>query len=220
MGQFERRVVGVVFNDMETANTRPGAPSNLVNDDIEGGGVMFSWDAGTDTETPDAALTYSLYLRDTDNDRWLMNPAAEVTGDNNGVRKVTGMGNVDNSLEWPIYELPAGDYEWSVQAIDGIYTGSVFPEPIAFTVEEDGTSVTQNTEDLHVRVFANSNELNVILDTYVVSARINIFTTDGRIISSETIHSASYTTQLNTGIYLVQVRAGQEVSTSKIVKMR
>ncbi|MBA7515730.1 hypothetical protein ES705_07773 [subsurface metagenome] len=210
-------MAGVLFSAMPVANTLPGAPSNLANDDIEGGGVMFSWDVGTDTETPAAALTYSLYLRDTDNDKWLINPAAEVTGDNNGRRKVTGMGNVDNSLSWPIYELPDGNYEWSVQAIDGVYAGSPFPTPIAFTIDEGGNSISQNSMDLGIKVFVNQNELNVLFDTYTVSANINIFTIDGRIISSDSMNSIRYTKQLDTGIYLVQVVNGVDIQTTKIV---
>jgi len=59
--------------------------------------------------------------------------------------------------------------------------------------------------------------LNVVLDSYVVSAKINIYTTDGRIISSATINSTSYTKQLNAGIYFVQVINKGIAQTTKVI---
>jgi len=215
-GNFKRRVAGVIFNTMTTANTEPGAPSNLSVDDITGGGVTFSWSAGTDGETPVAALTYSLYLKDVTNSKWLINPEANIS---TGKRKVTGLGNVDNSLAWPIYDLPDGDYEWSVQAIDGAYEGSTFPTPEAFTIEGGvikTSGVNDYKEDI-ATVYADHNNVFVRFKGSFAGNEVNIFSVDGRLIEHVTLDSDVYSTELKSGLYLITMKAGVEIQKVKIV---
>jgi hypothetical protein len=215
-GLFGRRVAGVIFNDMATANTLPGVPSTLQEGNIEGGGFLFSWDAGTDGETPAAALTYSLYLKDVTNGKWLFNPEADLA---TGKRKVTGLGNVDNSLSWPLYDLPDGDYEWSVQSVDGAYEGSAFPTPRAFTIA-DGLIQTSSVGTVGApaaKIYGAEGMLNIELPAQPVDAEVSIFTIDGRLVQSNALNTTRYTVELNDGIYVVRLNNNGEVRSEKIV---
>lgn len=216
-GQFGRRIAGVIFNDMATANTLPGPPSNLMIEDIEGGGVMCSWDAGTDGETPAGGLTYSLYLKSIDNDKWMINPEADLA---TGKRKVTGLGNVDNSLSWPIYELPDGDYEWSVQAIDGAYEGSTFPTPESFTITGgvlDKTGIALKESDAFANVFSGIGTLNVRMHDDLVNAELNVYSIDGRRVMTHQVRTSEFTTELNNGVYIVTINHNGRTQTDKVV---
>lgn len=218
-GQFGRRVGGVIFNDMADANTVPGAPSNLAHDNIEGGGVIFAWDAGTDAQTPAAALTYSLYLKDKTNDKWLINPEANMA---TGWRKVTGLGNVDNSLQWPIYELADGDYEWSVQSVDGAYEGSAFPTSLEFTILngiiDEGSHVLSDTHIENIaNIFVNNGDLNIVFMKDVNNAKIKVYTIDGREVINVNASSSNYNSNLKSGLYLVNLTNEGRTQTSKVV---
>ncbi|MBN1132278.1 MAG: T9SS type A sorting domain-containing protein [Bacteroidales bacterium] len=216
-GNFGRRVAGVIFNDMEKANTRPEPPQNLSIDDIEGGGVMFSWDAGSDAETPVGSLTYSLYLKDVTNDRRLFNPGT----DQDGKRGVTGMGNLDNSLEWPIYELPDGDYEWSVQTVDGSYEGSTYPGPLQFTLQDGVISGTGSSfidqKDPLADLSVIHNELHVKFHAGVDQGVVRIFTLDGKEVLTARPETTDYTVSLDNGFYLIHLSSGEKTQTEKLV---
>jgi len=219
-GNFGRRVAGVIFNDMAKANTLPGPPTNLAHNDIEGGGVMFSWSAGSDAETPVGSLTYSFYLKDITNNKWLYNPGAVVGGDNNGKRKVTGLGNLDNSLQWPIYELPDGDYEWSVQTIDGSFDGSPFPAPLQFTLLDGVISssgdILNRENEKGSTIYIYQKELNILFDTDHVDATIRIFTIDGKEVLNERSESTKFTTRLENGVYLIHILNANNIQTHKV----
>lgn len=215
-GDFKRRIAGVVFNDMANANTLPTAPSNLIHSDISGGGVLFSWNAATDTETPAAALTYSLYLKDVTNGKWLINPEANMT---TGKRKVTGLGNVDNSLSWPIYELPDGDYEWSVQAVDGAYEGSAFPTPVAFTILDGVIKTTTGlslNKDINLEIYSVDGLLTVEFKDQLVNSRIIIYSLDGKRVLDKQVNSSVFSTNLKNGIYLLNISNDGKIYNSKL----
>lgn len=217
-GNFGRRIAGVIFNDMATANTVPGAPSNLIAADITGGGVKFSWDAGTDTETPVGGLTYSMYLKDKTNSKWLINPKADLT---DGKRKVTGLGNVVNSLSWPIYDLPDGDYEWSVQSVDGIYEGSTFPTPLALTILDgviSNVGVERNISDaIDAIIYAADGMVNVKMNAMPNRAGLKVYTLDGRKVYSSPITSSEISVNLKEGLYIIQLTNDGKTRTEKLV---
>ncbi len=215
-GNFGRRVAGVIFNDMTTANTVPGAPSNLVVNNIAGGGFMFNWDAGTDTETPVKALTYSLYLKSTTTGKWLMNPEADL---GTGKRKVTGLGNVDNSLSWPLYELPDGDYEWSVQSVDGVYEGSTFPTPQVFTIVDGviNTSGISTVEADYAKVFASDGTLYIRFTDISNNNEFSIYSPDGRLIDKNVAKSGEYSVALHNGLYIVTINGKNGLQTEKVL---
>jgi len=134
-GDYGRQVALIYLNDTEHSNTRPEPPVNL---QTEAGidSVTFAWEKGSDPETPADALTYHFYLKDITNDRWIIHPGAETGPENNGRRMVSGMGNACLNRTWMIRDLPEGKYAWSVQTVDAIYAGSVFPPGVIFAVKD------------------------------------------------------------------------------------
>ncbi len=134
-GDYSRRVALLYFNETSTANTRPSPPSGLTTV-LAQDSVQLSWGDGTDTETPLNALSYNIALRDLTNQRWIISPGSITDPVNNGFRITTGMGNAFLNNSWHLHSLPTGKYAWTVQTIDAVYSGSVFPEEIVFAVKD------------------------------------------------------------------------------------
>ncbi len=53
---------------------------------------------------------------------------AVTSGETNGWRMVSEHGNVFGNKRWEIYNLPAGTYEWTVQAIDANFMVAHLPK--------------------------------------------------------------------------------------------
>ena len=95
--------------------------------------MTLSWDAATDQgagATPQAALTYNVYVRQTDGlERYVVPPMAHVGGTLDGTRQIVGYGNAGQRTSYALKDLPPGKtYVWSVQAIDHSFAGSPFAE--------------------------------------------------------------------------------------------
>ena len=121
---------GIIWNTSSNVNTPPMAPSNLTNT-VTGSTIVLKWDAATDAQTPAASLTYNIVLRNKTTGKWMYNPLADTAS---GKRKVTGHGNAFFNKQWTLKNLPAGNYEWSVQAVDTNYVGGKFAAFSSFTV--------------------------------------------------------------------------------------
>lgn len=108
-------------NDTITSNTRPNPPTGLTAT-RDGDYVVFSWDLGTDNETPSLGLSYNLRVGSASG----LCDVFSGTSDNiTGVRRVVGLGNVQKATTWKL-KLPKGRYVWSVQSIDHSYMGSAW----------------------------------------------------------------------------------------------
>jgi hypothetical protein len=119
-------------NDIKSSNTIPEPPQNL--DVVVGiNTATFSWDAGSDTQTPEEGLSYNLRIGRVEDGVSTMSPMADL---NDGFRKVLKYGNAQQQLEKQLYRLPGGDYYWSVQTIDNSYEGSEFATAGSFTITD------------------------------------------------------------------------------------
>lgn len=98
-------------NDAAGQNNAPSAPSGLNATVVSNGRVQLSWSAASDDFTPAAALTYELSL---------FHNGAPL---NNG-RRLPEPGNISAVTEWLLDDLPDGQYEWQIQAVDAAYNGS------------------------------------------------------------------------------------------------
>lgn len=98
--------------------------------------VEFNWNPSTDDNTPSPGLTYSVKIGTTPGGEEIMSSSANT----NGVRKVSTKGNAEHNIKWKV-SLPAGQYYWSVQAIDAAYSGSEFTEPQKFTLSPSGVTI-------------------------------------------------------------------------------
>ena len=136
-GDYGRQVALLCLNETERSNTSPEPPLNLLTE-VRKDTVVFTWDEGSDGETPMESLTYNLSLKDVTHDRWIIHPGSETGSENNGRRMIAGMGNAYLNHTWMIHDLPEGRYAWSVQTVDAAYSGSAFGEEAMFAVKDTG----------------------------------------------------------------------------------
>jgi len=124
------RVTTVYLNQIQTVNTPPTAPVDLITL-TNSNHVSLIWNDGYDPETAISGLSYNICLRPLNQpDLQLMAPMADLT---NGIRRVSRSGNAGHSNQYSLFSLPAGNYEWAVQTIDSSLTGSEFSPWCSFT---------------------------------------------------------------------------------------
>jgi predicted nucleotidyltransferase len=116
-------------NNITSANTIPATPSNL-QATLGSNKVTLSWNKSTDSKTPQNGLTYNLYIGKTPATVNRKSPMASLP---DGYRRIVQNGKIQKNT-WPIKNLPAGTYYWSVQAIDNSFAGSAFASEGTFTV--------------------------------------------------------------------------------------
>ncbi len=112
-------------------NNAPTAPTNLLSDtDFEN--VTLSWTASTDDHTPPPQLTYNLYISSDLSGSSLV--AAPLVNIANGFVRIPQDGNNGMATSKMIFNLPEGQYYWSVQAVDNSFRGSVFSSVQTFSI--------------------------------------------------------------------------------------
>lgn len=201
---FISNVTYVLENPTTAVNAAPSAPTNL-QATTSGSSVTFSWDASTDDNTPQASLSYNLYVKEANGD-FIMTPLADV---NTGFLKRKQLGNVQLNTSWTLNNLPAG-YTWGVQSIDNGYRGSGFSSP------------TVNTNDLF-----DSNLLSVYpnpsADDFSISATdgpytVRIYTVEGKLVKSFNLFQNFAQFELEPGVYILQAENEKgEMGTKKLI---
>jgi flagellar hook assembly protein FlgD len=112
-------------NTTGSANTIPSAPANL-GASLAGGIATFTWDAGADTETPAAGLSYNLRVGTTSGGSEL---SAAMADSASGYRRLPARGNAQQRLSWSLdfsAVAPDATLYWSVQTVDTGFAGSAF----------------------------------------------------------------------------------------------
>ena len=143
-------------NDIAEANSVPDDPNGLstINSD---GNIVFSWNAGMDDETPSSALTYSLRIGTSEGSSDMMTAHANPF---TGYRQLSGMGNLQNNLEWTIRNLDPGVYYWSVQAVDNAFAGSEFANEQTFSIGNAPTVQTQTATSVDATTATLNGSVN------------------------------------------------------------
>ncbi|MEG4109920.1 FG-GAP-like repeat-containing protein, partial [Microcoleus sp. S13_C5] len=111
----------VFRNNTPNANTPPTAPTGLTTAKSDGGNVTFKWNKATDLQTPDDGLSYNLRVTNSEG-KDILSPMSLW----DGTRQIVGLGNVSQNTQWQLKNLPRGEYNWGVQAIDNAWAGSPF----------------------------------------------------------------------------------------------
>lgn len=205
----EGRKVGWIRNTSSKAAEIPGAPQNL-GIYQEDGYVELSWEvpAGWNGKP---GVTYNLSLYNKTTGKWMYNPMS----DENGKRKVAGrMGNVFTNKVYYLYDLPAGEYEWTVQAINGQYMGGEFAEKQTFTV---GTSALGSVNaNLQPRFFVSDRNLTV--KAQAGDCNLKVYSISGALIKSLAF-AGTITVELpEIGVYIAEVVNAQGIPyRSKVV---
>ncbi|MFV0468844.1 MAG: T9SS type A sorting domain-containing protein [Dysgonomonas sp.] len=212
---ISKRASGYILNQSATASVVPGAPTglNAVIDDGEEVMVTFTWSAPT-SETGKYGTTYNLSLKNTITGKYLYNPMAAP----DGKRKVGGcMGNVFTNKSYELYNLPAGNYEWTVQAINGAYLGGAFAQTKTFTIV-GGTSTNEILGRGHgVNIFSQDHKLIVKASDNKTNGQIEVYGISGnKIVDRFLSESTEFT--LPQGVYIVKVaRNGYKDMVSKVI---
>lgn len=132
-------IVSIYRNNNMTPNTIPNAPADLAAN-VLGASVDLSWSAGSDVQTPSAALTYNLRVGTTPGGSNIV--AAQSSSA--GYRRLPTMGNMQLRLGAHLRGLVPGTlYYWSVQSVDTAFAGSAFATEGSFTAFPDTPTLTQ-----------------------------------------------------------------------------
>ena len=194
-----RRITGWVKNVSENASVLPAAPANL-NTTIDGNQVAFSWDALAGSKI---GITYNLSLYNKTTGKWMYNPMANLE---TGWRKVGGrMGNVFNHTSYTL-TLPDGEYEWTVQAINGAYLGGAFAEAKTFTVGEGQGTGVDAVAALGADVLVDGRQLTVRGDASR-DMTVAVYAVNGAKVQEQTFTGEAQLTLAAQGAFLVEVRA-------------
>lgn len=127
---YTHHQIALYENISTTDNTPPLAPLNL-SQKVENSEIVLSWDKGSDEETSQDALSYSIYIiRDNDT---LVNPGALTSGK----RIFARIGNSQQKNFYKLKNLKVGTYKWAVQSIDNSFIGSNFSLEKSFEITEE-----------------------------------------------------------------------------------
>ena len=214
VGKFDRNICGYYLNQTATANTKPTAPTGISESIVPSGDetlVTFTWNAATDAQTPQKSLTYNLALKNTTTGKWFYNPMAMMGGDTDGWRQVSTHGNVFLNKKWEIYNLPDGNYEWTVQAIDANFTGGPFAATKTFTIGTVGIDKTISGVEViaYNGKLSIKNRSNSVLD-------VKVYTVTGSLVK-QVRNAKEMNMELQKGVYLVRITNGGKTYVQKVV---
>ncbi len=208
----EGRKVGWIKNTSASKAELPGAPQNATatyySDDAF---LEISWSAPAGWENK-PGVTYNLSLYNKTTGKWMYNPMS----DENGKRKVGGrMGNVWTNTEYYLYDLPNGEYEWQVQAINGQYMGGAFTAKQTFSVGVSGVEVVNNYNPaVYVNGFALTVKGEKALQT------LNVYNLSGALVNTVSFNGSVNLDMPQAGVYMVEVlnAEGARFHTKVVVK--
>lgn len=184
-------------------NTAPSAPSNL-NAVEENGVVTFTWDAGSDAQTPTAALRYNVYVKTTDGRVITVVPANPASG------VLRSVNSVDAALVGCKYalNLKASEItEWGVQTIDGCKLGS------AFATSTEVTSGAEAVKAEAVAVKCNGRTITVNAD-----AQVRVIDFAGRVVANASVKAGQVMgINLAAGVYVVEATTAQGKKIEKFI---
>ncbi|HLN22339.1 MAG TPA: FG-GAP-like repeat-containing protein [Bacteroidales bacterium] len=120
--------VSLFKNNITVPNAKPSSPFGLSA--VNTGKIDLSWSKSSDSKTPQAGLTYNVYISTVSG---AVNKKSPMAGLPIGTRKITARGPEQRNA-YSVKNLPAGTYYWSVQAIDNSFAGSDFAAESSFSV--------------------------------------------------------------------------------------
>ena len=123
--------------------------------------MELTWNKSTDDHTPSSGLTYAIKIGTSPGGEEVMSSYSNT----DGTRKVSIKGNTEHNTKWKL-SLPAGQYYWSVQAIDAAYSGSAFTEPQRFVLSTTGVSLNNSP-------IANPDQITVVKGGMVTKLNSN-----------------------------------------------
>jgi hypothetical protein len=154
-------------NAVEATNRPPTAPVGL-SVTATGTVATLSWNAGGDSQTPAAGLSYNLRIGTTPGGSDILAPASAASG----LRRLPQLGNAQQGLTAAFNYTVGTPYYWSVQAVDAGFAGSPFAaegnfkilSPTASVIQAQATN--QPPGDLNGDGIVDQSELDTVLANY------------------------------------------------------
>ena len=200
-----------------TINSPPSVPQGMAVT-TSGQEATFTWNAASDVQTPMAGLSYNVLIGTTPSSSDILSP---MSYQSTGLRQVVTQGNIGQDTSWSVKDLPAGDYYWSVQAVDNGFLGSVFPPSQQFSITANSTG-DKSTSNFNV--FPNPATTYITIGTAVSGHyHYDIVDITGRNVMSGSFNGRNATvntTQLQQGFYVILLNSGKETATVSFVKSR
>ncbi len=157
-------------NNATTGNTSPSIPTGLI-DSVSGSKAFLKWNAAIDNQTASSAISYNIKIGSTPGANDIFSSNSKV----NGYHKIADEGNVGIDTIFFI-NLPAGQYFWSVQAIDNGLQTSAFSSESQFEVlppfikHTIGNILNSNDSYISLGDYDNDNDLDIILSGQTIDS--------------------------------------------------
>lgn len=199
-----------------TYNTDPLPPSNLqttVMDNI----VEFTWDKGSDNETPEDGLSYNIrigFSPDTEE-------IASAMSDGNGKRLIYEIGNVGQSTSWEFRHFGLGTYYFSVQTIDQCGCGSAFASSESFAILQTGIDVEKfsNNEIIILQNPVRDN-LKFVYGKEYENISLSIISSSGKTFIQKNLKGGKHSINvesLSPGLYILQLGNSNRLTSVKFI---
>lgn len=182
------------------ANTAPTAPSDI-KATSKGGKTTFTWDNGSDKETPADGLRYNIYIKTKDGKIFTNVPSNPTTG-------YIKQSDISASLTAKTYSvnIPAESIEeWGVQTIDGAKKGS------SFKISNEMGGVGDITTDNTLKIFFTNSNLHL-----TETAFVDVYSIDGKKVLSQLMKEGENSLNLPSGIYVIKAKSERETIVKKI----
>ncbi len=189
-----------------TKNEAPAAPTDLQASYADGAWT-FTWQGGSDKETPEAALTYNVYVKKKNGELITVIPADIATG----FLKTTELTPALRTCSYTL-PLPNETMEWGVQTIDQGKTGSTFA--VSTTTQTTTSTPLHPTDEVNVYV-----QEGTIYATTSNLALVTLYTASGTCVAHNQQVQGTQVIQngLKPGIYLVKINTAQGEKVEKVV---
>jgi hypothetical protein len=202
----------IVMNNSTATNAAPASPTNLMVN-LNDNEATFTWDASTDDTTPQASLSYNLFLKNETNDKHIVFAKSDLE---TGRLMQQKLGNVQLNRSWTIKGLtPGAAYTWGVQAIDNSYAGSAFATG---TFTNEPTSLAKRTKTLGIDLYPNPSKGQFTITASHNELNVTIYALDGRQVWKNSV-SGEVKVGLTPGMYILHASTadGTEKAVKKIV---
>jgi hypothetical protein len=194
-------------------NTTPSIPGNL-EAIVTGDNVQLHWLSATDEQTPANGLSYNVFIGTSQDVADIMNPLSDLS---TGFRKVAKLGNANKDTTCNIQDLDAGNYYWSVQAVDNGFLGSGFATPQMFVIDPVGMDEDPGKD---IAVYPNPfTEKICFRNAELKKTAIEIYDLKGGMIFKTTLlHNELDLSGLEKGVYLLKISTNGQDILKKLVK--
>lgn len=175
---FGEYVTKIYRNNTVQQNNTPTPPGDF-SAELFNGGILFSWTAGMDTETPEAALSYNIRIGTSTG---TSNVVAPMTVESSGHRSINKTGNAGMNRFYFLSGPDTEVYYWSIQCIDGAYAGSQFSEEQTIDLTSVGLQ-DRDVLEIELEIFPNPASEQVKLrfvNKTAATATIRLFDNSGK----------------------------------------